>query len=283
MPFVRYARDRRGYETLYVMHAFEGAEGTGPQARSPRPRVLYACRTVPYAKVGRMTIDESVQRRIESAYPNLTFDWPRLLKEAAQSAPRPERPDSRPERKGKGRKKGEPRVQAPKVPRVPQVPQVPQVPEVRFAVPQVQEVQEVLREPLGPVTELIEWSAEAEPEPEPSEPGTEPGEPPEPVEPVEPMVPVVLSVPPLVVDPSWPVVRVAGPDRALILRGRYIEIASRVLSRVPDEAEQRRLFHDARRLNPETWTTDEQAHEGLGAFEEVYARLAEQLRRQRPV
>jgi len=266
VPFVRYARDRRGYETLYVMHAFEGAEGGGPQARSPRPRVLYACRTVPYAKVGRMTIDESVQRRIESAYPNLTFDWPRLLKEAAQSAPRPERPDARQERKGKGRKKGEPRTQVPKVPRV------PEVPEVRFAVPQVQEVPP---EPLEPVTELIEWSADAEPEPEPSEPGTEPAEPMEPVEPV--------SVPPLTVDPSWPVVRVAGPDRVLILRGRYIEIASRVLSRVADEAEQRRLFRDARRLNPETWTTDEQVREGLGAFEDVYARLAEQLRRQRPV
>ena len=69
MPFVRYARDRRGYETLYVMHAFEGtggSTGSGGSSRTARVRVLYACRTVPYAKVGRMTIDETVQRRIET-------------------------------------------------------------------------------------------------------------------------------------------------------------------------------------------------------------------------
>ena len=97
------------------------------------------------------------------------------------------------------------------------------------------------------------------------------------------MEPVPVLVPPLTVSAAWPAVKVAGAERALILRGRFIEIASRILSRVDDPAQQQRLFRDAQRLNPETWQTDEQATQALAAFEEVYARLAEQLRRQRPV
>lgn len=266
MPFVRYARDRRGYETLYVMHAFDAPEGSTSNARSPRPRVLYACRTVPYAKVGRMSIDESVQRRIETAYPNLTFDWPRLLKEAAQSAPRPERPDAKQERKGRGRKKEprtEPRTQ---VQSVQEVPEVQDLPKVR----QGEDIREI-PEPLEPVTELIEWSA------------AEPADPVEPENPGTPEVPEVLTVPPLTLDPSWPAVDVGGTERTLILRGRFIEIASRILSRVSDPAEQRRLFREAERLNPETWRTAEEARDAMAAFEAAYARLAERLRRERPV
>lgn len=282
MPFVRYARDRRGYETLYVMHAFDAPEGNAGNARSPRPRVLYACRTVPYAKVGRMSIDESVQRRIETAYPNLTFDWPRLLKEAAQSAPRPERPEARQERKGRGKRKearaSEPRAQIQKGSEVrpvrPVRGQVRSVQEGREGrdTPEVQEEVHESPEPLEPVTELIEWSAS-----EPAEPEGEPTEP-ENIETHE-----VPTAPPLTVAPSWPAVEVGGMERTLILRGRFIEIASRILSRVSDPAEQRRLFREAERLNPETWRTAEEARDRMAAFEATYARLAERLRRERPV
>lgn len=295
MPFVRYARDRRGYETLYVMHAFEGSEGH-PGSRAARVRVLYACRTVPYAKVGRMTIDESVQRRLETAYPKLTFDWPKLLKEAAQSAPRPERTmEQKLEmRRGRGGRKKEGRAQAPQVPRVPQVPQVPVVPEVRFEVPQVRVPDADVApeteaadapEPLEPITELIDWTplaAEPEPEPEP-EPRTEPVEPAEPVEPMEPAEPWEPVVGSLEIDRSWPVVEIVGPDRAMLLRGRYIELASKVLSRVHEPAARRRLFAEAARLNPGGWTTAEAAQAGVASFETAYARLAEQLRQTPPL
>lgn len=274
MPFVRYTRDRRGYETLYVMHAFEGGGG-----RAPRPRVLYACRTVPYAKVGRMAIDESVQRRIETAYPALTFEWPKLLKEAAQSAPRPERTDARQDRNARGRKpRPEPGTRGAKASQVPRVPRVPLVPEVRFEVPvpddtpepaEPDSLESTAPEPLASTSELIEWDPEPEPEPERR------------TEPTEPLVP--LSVGPLLVDRAWPVVEVIGEERTLILRGRYIEIAHRVLSRVADPAERHRLFREAARLNPEEWQTPEQARAGAATFEEVYRGLAEQLRRQPPV
>lgn len=276
MPFVRYTRDRRGYETLYVMHAFDGAE------KNPRVRVLYASRTVPHARVGRQSIDEGVQRRIEQAYPSLTFDWPRLLKEAAASAPRPERPDPRAnEPRGKQRRERKARPQSrTQPPQVPSGPRVPSVPQVRFQGSQVQETIET-PEPLEPITELVEWTPL-----EPLEP-VEPVEPIEPVEPVEPVeepeVPEVPAIGPLSVDRAWPVVSVIGFDRALILRGRYIELAHRVLSRVSSPAERNRLLREAGRLNPESWKTEEQARAGIAGFDEAYARLAEQLRRQPPV
>lgn len=249
MPFVRYARDRRGYETLYVMHAFENGEGR------PRPRVLYACRSVPYARVGRAPLDESVQRRIQTAYPGLEFDWPRLLKEAAASAPRPEKPDKRDEpRKGRGREKGR-KARPSQAAKVPQVPQVPSVPQVQSQVP-----------------------PGAEPRSEP-QPRTEPREPLEPREPVEP-VPVPLDIGPLFVDPAWPVVDLIGEGRALVLRGRYIEIAHRVLSRVADEAERGRLLAEAARLNPEGWRTADEARAAVDGFDAAYDALAARLRQQ---
>jgi hypothetical protein len=163
------------------------------------------------------------------------------------------------------------------------------VPDVRFTVPEVlvQQVQEAepletadaetmeAPEPLDPITELVEWTALDEPEPEP-EPRTEPMEPADPVEPGEPPAPFVIG--PLEVDRAWPVVGLVGADRALILRGRYIELAHRVLSRVSSPADRNRLLRDAVRLNPETWTTDDQAREGVAGFEAAYSRLAEQLR-----
>lgn len=264
MPFVRFARDRRGYETLYVMHAFE----TGQEGRT-RPRVLYACRSVPYARVGRAALDEAVQRRIETAYPNLRFDWPRLLKEAAAAAPRPDKTEER-----RGKKKGK----QPKRPRSQQP-----APEARPA-PGVSAEPAEPAEPVEPVESLGAPAAE-EPE-EPEEPGTtgtrtEPMEPVEPVEPMEPQVPEVQVqevIGPLRVDPSWPVVALIGETPALILRGRYIEIAHRVLSRVDDPAERRRLLAEAARLNPETWTTADAAREGVARFDAAFEALASRLR-----
>lgn len=237
MPFVRYARDRRGYETLYVMHAFE----TGGEGR-PRPRVLYACRSVPYARVGRAPLDESVQRRIATAYPHLDFDWPRLLKEAAASAPRPEKPDKRDEpRKGRGRdRERKPR----KDPARPQTPQVSQ------------QAPQALPAPSAPVPQPDQPPAARTHEPD------------------------VESIGPLTIDPSWPAVSLIGETGTLVLRGRYIELAHRVLSRVEDETERRRLLMEAARLNPEGWRTDAEARAGIDRFDAAYDALAARLRPQ---
>lgn len=68
--------------------------------------------------------------------------------------------------------------------------------------------------------------------------------------------------------------------RTLVLRGRYIELANRILSRVSDPAEQRRLWDEAARLNPESWKTAEHARDALAGFDAAYEAIAARVREQ---
>ncbi len=72
MPFVRFSRDKKGYEHVYLMHL-------GQVDGRPAPRVLYWYRTPPGVKVGREPFDESVRRALEARYPDVDFDWPRIV------------------------------------------------------------------------------------------------------------------------------------------------------------------------------------------------------------
>ncbi len=69
MPAVRFARDKRGYEYVYLVHT--------PQRRGKpgRQRVLYWYRTPPGVTIGRKPFDVDVQRALERQYPGVTFDW----------------------------------------------------------------------------------------------------------------------------------------------------------------------------------------------------------------
>lgn len=82
MPFVRFSRDRRGYEHTYLVHE------SGGRGRPTRARVLYWFRTPPGIKVGREPFDDEVRRRIESKNPGLAFDW-----KAIASTPMPPVPE----------------------------------------------------------------------------------------------------------------------------------------------------------------------------------------------
>ena len=73
MPFVRFSRDKRGYEHIYLVHAPQGRGRPGPA------KVLYWYRTPPGVKVGREPFDEPVRRALEAEYPNLQFDWKRIV------------------------------------------------------------------------------------------------------------------------------------------------------------------------------------------------------------
>lgn len=84
----------------------------------------------------------------------------------------------------------------------------------------------------------------------------------------------------MLVDKSWPAVEALGEMRTLVLRGRYIELANRILSRVDDPAEQRRLWDEAARLNPEGWKTAEHAREAVAEFDAAYEAIASRIRRQ---
>ena len=65
MPFVRFSRDRRGYEHVYLVHT------PVKRGKSGRARVLYWYRSPPAAKVGREAFDEGVRRALEQQYPDL--------------------------------------------------------------------------------------------------------------------------------------------------------------------------------------------------------------------
>jgi hypothetical protein len=76
VPFIRFSRDKRGYESTVVLHAYRGKQGP------PRTRVLYLFRSPSHAKVGRRPLEAEVMEALEHTHPDLTFDWSALPREA---------------------------------------------------------------------------------------------------------------------------------------------------------------------------------------------------------
>jgi len=68
VAFLRFSRDKRGYELFSLVHA----EQRGGQSR---PRVLYAFRTPPNLKVGRDPFDDETKKALEEANPGVGFNW----------------------------------------------------------------------------------------------------------------------------------------------------------------------------------------------------------------
>ncbi len=94
MPFLRLSRDRRGYESTFLLHT------PHPGAR---PRVLYWYRTAPSVRVGRPPLDEDAIRTIEEQHPDVEFNWSEILAVGAAisievEAPTPPRRRSKPQR-----------------------------------------------------------------------------------------------------------------------------------------------------------------------------------------
>ena len=68
MPFLRVIRDKRGYETTYLMHLYR-------EGHRQRSRILYVFRSPGSVRVGRGALDPDVLREIEAQYPDIAFDW----------------------------------------------------------------------------------------------------------------------------------------------------------------------------------------------------------------
>jgi hypothetical protein len=83
VPFIRYNRDKRGYETTLVMHAYRTPHG------AQQNRVLYLFRSPSNLAVGRRPLDEEVVEALEHTHPDLTFDWPGLLKDRIETRAEP--------------------------------------------------------------------------------------------------------------------------------------------------------------------------------------------------
>jgi len=84
-PFIRFSRDKRGYDTTVVAHAYRSTSG------AQRGRVLYLFRTPSNLKVGRRPLDEEVTEALQHTHPDLTFDWQALQREIGNE----QRPDYR--------------------------------------------------------------------------------------------------------------------------------------------------------------------------------------------
>jgi len=108
VPFLRQTRDKRGYECVYVMHAYRASSSEGA-----RTRVLYLFRTPAYLRLGRHALDAEVMEALERTHPDLSFDWGALQRDPG--AVRTEAPD-RPMRpsgpRGGGRPAPRPQPQA---------------------------------------------------------------------------------------------------------------------------------------------------------------------------
>jgi hypothetical protein len=68
VPFLRVIRDKRGYETTYLMHWFR-------DGNRQRSRILYAFRTPGGVRVGRDPLEPEILREIESRHPEIAFEW----------------------------------------------------------------------------------------------------------------------------------------------------------------------------------------------------------------
>jgi hypothetical protein len=90
VPFLRVLRDKRGYETTFLMHWFR--EGS-----RQRSRILYVFRTPPGVRVGRHVFEPATCREIEQQHPDIEFDWRSLVdnQQVVDAAPEPRRPRRR--------------------------------------------------------------------------------------------------------------------------------------------------------------------------------------------
>jgi hypothetical protein len=76
VPFLRVIRDKRGYETTYLMHWFR-------DGNRQRSRILYVFRTPGGVRVGRDPLEPAVQRELESRHPEIPFEW-KVIREHQQ-------------------------------------------------------------------------------------------------------------------------------------------------------------------------------------------------------
>ena len=77
MAVLRFCRDKRGYEHFYLIEPIQGRGNA---------RVLYWFRTPPGVSVGREPFAEDVRRELETAHPDVAFDWRKILDTPIPSA-----------------------------------------------------------------------------------------------------------------------------------------------------------------------------------------------------
>ena len=230
MPYLRFSRDKRGYENTYVLHTFRGKRG-------PEPRLLYWFRTPPGARVGRHPLDAQAIRAIEASNPGLEFDWGEMLK--VKPPPRP--PENR---RGKPRAaKKKPRDAPPSGRRAaPEEPAAPAAPDAAAPTAAEEEVAAAPDAEVADAADVEDAALSAAAAEDDDEAGR---------------------------DEPWehPVTALMGEEMLARLRARYSEIQVRIAERDAEPGVRDAALERARALNPDGWDTMEEAVRGIERFE----------------
>ena len=241
MPFLRFSRDKRGYENTYLCHTFRG----GGQ---PRLRVLYWFRTPPDVKVGRLALDPGAIRAIEESNPDLKFEWDKILKVKPPPPPPDYGRDGREARRGRRRRDSDADVARDLGASSSTSATVP------GAAPESAASIEPGAEQVGPDPAVVGWD-------EPDA-GDEPAGPAQ-----SERVHVVLGL--------------TDEQGLARLRARHAEIQARISERVRDMTKLEELRAQAALLDPDAWRTVDEARERLASLEEATAAIRKVLGRRR--
>jgi hypothetical protein len=274
LPFLRFTRDKRGYETTSLVYASR-------QRGRARQRILYWFRTPPGVKVGRPALDEEAIRWIEEHNPDIEFNWQKILE--AQPPPAPPPDDGRNRRKsersgrdardGRDGRSGRPNRrredQPPSRPAASPPPPSSNAPAVvvdseaaELHVPAlssawVEEEQtsfeDVPREDASPLDDVPPGEDAAASEDMPA------------IEALEQLThPDAEELPPAA---GPPIESIVGKEQLIRLRARYAELQARITERGGEAARVEELRAKAGTLNPDTWVTEEEARAGLQEFD----------------
>ncbi|MDP1568990.1 MAG: hypothetical protein Q8L86_03225 [Vicinamibacterales bacterium] len=249
MPYLRFTRDRRGYENTFLLHAAYPGE---------RPRVLYWYRSAPDVRVGRAALDHEAIREIESAHPEILFDWSEILEMGAMAQPEVEQP-RQPRKRPPPRPRDESRDRRP-----------PHPPEPRPAPPAAAGGESVES------AEAAETATDLDPAtPDAWLAGASEAE-----------VAVASEMESVFVHdvdspPAAPTAglldELVGRGIATRLRGRYAELSARLAAHPADETTKEIWRVRLEALNPETWVTAEEVMAGMGRADALYDTLREEI------
>ena len=245
MPFLRFSRDNRGYESTYLCHTFR-------RRGKQELRVLYWFRTPPEVKVGRLALDPVAIRAIEESNPDLKFDWAKILKVKAPPPP-PDYGRDGAERRRRGRSSGAasapPASDAGTAPVPIRPPEPVEGPEAG-----VSESAAASDAPIDtPAPAIADWDeADRDDAAVPTE-----------------------------ARPKHPVLGLTDEEGLARLRARHAEIQARISERVRDPARLEDLRAQAARLDPDAWQTVEEARERLASLEEATGAIRKLLGRRR--
>ena len=245
MPFLRFSRDKRGYENTFLCHTFR-------RGGQPRLRVLYWFRTPPDVKVGRLALDPGAIRAIEESNPDLKFEWDKILKVKPPPPPPDYGREGREARRGRRRDSDAAREPAASSATSPTV----QIAAPESAVSMESDAERVDPAPasVGPESAAVGWD-----EPEAGD---------EPAGPVQSgRAHVVLGL--------------TDEQGLARLRARHAEIQARIIERVRDVTRLEELRAQAALLDPDAWRTVDEARERLASLQEATAAIRKVLGRRR--